>query len=83
MEERGRTTDRHGRVWKATVVRRDDVADDDFRSWFDNLTPEERVLQVEEGLLSSLKAQGINEIPRLQKVARVLKVADAIDRDEM
>jgi hypothetical protein len=73
MERRGKATDRHGRVWSATVVRRSEAAEEDFRFWYDNLTPEQRVREVEECLLSALKAKGIDEIPRLRRVSRVVQ----------
>lgn len=73
MEERGQAADRHGRVWSARVVRRAETAEEDFRFWFDNLTPEERVDAVEECLLSALKTKGIDEIPRLRRVSRVVQ----------
>lgn len=73
MEQRGKATDRHGRQWSATVIRRSEEADEDFRFWYDNLTPEQRVQEVEECLLSALKAKGIDEIPRLRRVSRVVQ----------
>jgi hypothetical protein len=73
MEQRGRAVDRHGRVWTARVVDRTEAADEDFRFWYENLTPEQRVEAVEECLLSALKAQGIDEIPRLRRVSRVVQ----------
>jgi len=73
MEQRGRAVDRHGRVWTARVVDRTEAADEDFRFWYENLTPEQRVEGVEECLLSALKAQGIDEIPRLRRVSRVVQ----------
>lgn len=73
MDERGQAVDRHGRVWRARVVRRAEAAEEDFRFWYDELTPEERVEAVEECLLSALKAKGIHEIPRLRRVSRVVQ----------
>jgi hypothetical protein len=73
METRGTATDRHGRPWTANIVRRDEAADEDFRFWYENLTPEQRVIEVEACLLSSLKAKGIHEIPRLRRVSRVVQ----------
>lgn len=70
MEIRGKATDRHGRVWTGTVVCEDEAEEADFRFWYEGMTPEERVAAVEECLLSSLKAKGIHEIPRLRRVAR-------------
>jgi hypothetical protein len=73
MERRGQTTDRHGRIWEARVVATDEAEEEDFRFWYEELSPAERVLAVEECLLSSLNAKGIREIPRLRRVYRVLE----------
>lgn len=73
MERRGQVTDRHGRVWNATVVRRAEAAEEDFRFWYQELTPAERVEAVEECLLSALKAKGMDEIPRLRRVSRIVQ----------
>ena len=73
MEKRGQATDRHGRVWVARVVSDHEAEEEDFRFWYEDLTPEERVLAVEECLLSALKARGVNEIPRLRRVCRVVE----------
>lgn len=73
MEERGQATDRHGRTWVARIVSQDEAEEEDFRFWYEELTPEERVRAVEDCLLSSLKARGVNEIPRLRRVCRIIK----------
>jgi hypothetical protein len=73
MEQRGQAKDRHGRTWTATVVSEEEAEEADFRFWYEGLTPEERVNAVQDCLLSSLKAKGIREIPRLRRVHRVLK----------
>lgn len=73
MERQGQATDRHGRVWAARVLSEDEAEEEDFRFWYEEMTPEERVRAVEACLLSSLQAKGINEIPRLQRVCRVIK----------
>jgi hypothetical protein len=73
MEERGQATDRHGRTWVARIVSQEEAEEQDFRFWYDELTPEERVRAVEDCLLSSLKARGVNEIPRLRRVCRVIE----------
>ena len=73
MEKRGQATDRHGRIWEARVLSQDEAEEEDFRFWYEGMTPEERVRAVEECLLSSLRAKGINEIPRLRRVYRVVK----------
>jgi len=73
MERRGQATDRHGRTWTARIVSQDEAEEEDFRFWYEELTPEERVRAVADCLLSSLKARGINEIPRLRRVCRVVE----------
>lgn len=73
MEKRGQATDRHGRVWTAQVVSQEEAEEEDFRFWYEELTPEERVRAVADCTLSALKARGINEIPRLRKVCRVVE----------
>jgi len=40
---------------------------EDFRFWFEELTPEERVVAVGECTASSLRAHGITEVPRLRR----------------
>jgi hypothetical protein len=65
MEKRGQATDRYGRVWEARVLSESEAEDEDFRFWYEEMTPEERVRAVEECLLS--------EIPRLRRVCRVVK----------
>lgn len=73
MEIRGQGKDRHGRTWTATVVREDEADEADFRFWYEQMTPAERVLAVEECTLSALKAQGIDELPRLRRVSRIVR----------
>jgi hypothetical protein len=73
VQRRGTATDRHGKTWVATVVAKEEAAQADFDFWFDNLTPNERVAAVEDCLLSSLKAQGIEGLPRFRRVYRVVQ----------
>jgi hypothetical protein len=73
MERRGQATDRHGRIWTATVLSETEAEEEDFHFWYDELSPVERVNAVEDCLLSALKARGILEIPRLRRVCRVLE----------
>ena len=73
MERRGQAKDRHGRIWTATVVSQNEAEEADFRFWYEELTPEQRVAAVEDCLLSSLKAKGINEIPGIRRVSRVIQ----------
>jgi hypothetical protein len=73
METRGQATDHHGRTWVARIVSQDEAGEEDFRFWYEELTPEERVRAVEDCTLSALKAKGINEIPPLRKICRVVE----------
>lgn len=73
MEIRGQALDRHGRRWEARVFDQAEAEAEDFRFWYEELTPAERVVAVADCLLSSLKAKGIHEIPRLRRVHRVLE----------
>lgn len=73
MEKRGQARDRHGRVWTAQVVPEDEAEEADFRFWYEELTPEERVRAVEDCLLSTLKTRGLDGVPRLRRVYRVLE----------
>ncbi len=75
MERRGQGVDRYGKTWTATIVSKDEAEAEDFRFWYEELSPEDRVAAVEDCLLSSLKAQGIDEIPRIRRVSRVVKRA--------
>ncbi len=73
MERRGTAVDRHGRLWEARILDLDESEEEDFRFWYEELSPEERVNAVQDCLLSSLKARGVSEIPRLRRVCRVVK----------
>jgi hypothetical protein len=42
-------------------------------AFWDELSPEERVVAVHECTESALKAQGIRRVPRLRRVARVVE----------
>ncbi|MEW6356738.1 MAG: hypothetical protein AB1696_10450 [Planctomycetota bacterium] len=73
MQKRGRAIDRNGRIWTGVVVRKDEAEDEDFRFWFEELTPDQRVEAVDECLMSSLKAKGLDGPIRLRRVSRVIK----------
>ncbi len=64
---------RHGKVWTGVVIDQEEAEEEDFSFWYEGLTPEQRVEAVEDCLLSSLKAKGIHEIPRLRRVYRVVE----------
>ena len=65
-----REIDRHGRTWTIARIPADNAGQEDFRFWFDGLTPDERVLAVYEALESSLQAQGQDGVPRFRRVHR-------------
>jgi hypothetical protein len=73
VKRRGEGIDSHGRTWVARVVAKREAAAEDFRFWYEDLTPEGRVATVAECLLSSLKTRGLDELPRLRRVSRVVK----------
>jgi hypothetical protein len=62
--------DRRGRKWTITRIAADQADDEDFRFWFDEMTPDERVMAVYEALESSLQAQGQDGVPRFRRVHR-------------
>lgn len=72
MRETGSATDRHGRTWTARVLTHDEAEAEDLRFWLEEMTPEKRVAAVGDCLLGSLEAQGIEAVPRLRKVIRVV-----------
>jgi len=64
--------ERDGRRWTIRVVAAEEAEQADFDFWFER-TPEERVAAVADCLLSALKTRGIDEIPRLRRVCRVVE----------
>jgi hypothetical protein len=73
MIERGNAIDRHGRMWKARVVSMAEAEEEDFRFWFEGLSPEERVNSVDSCLIGCLKTKGVNGTARLRGVFRIVK----------
>lgn len=69
MIVRTRLRDRRGRLWTLSKVPKAEADEEDFRFWYEELTPEQRVDLVDECLESSLKAQGRVK-PRLRRVHR-------------
>ena len=61
---------RKGELWTVTRVPWDRAEEEDFRFWYEGLTPEERVEAVGECLELSLKAKGLDGVPRLRRVHR-------------
>jgi hypothetical protein len=66
--------DSHGRTWLVTLVPSDRADDHDARFW-ERMSPEQRVVAVQGCLESALKARGMTLVPRLRRVARVVKGA--------
>ena len=70
MSERRRIIDSRGRVWTIVRVAWKEAEKEDFRFWYEGLTPEERVEAVAEALAACLKTRGRNAVPRLRRVHR-------------
>ena len=64
--------DSRGRTWSVVVVPAAQADNADAEFWR-TLTPEQRVTAVHGCLESALKAQGKTRVPRLRRVARVVK----------
>lgn len=64
--------DSRGRTWSVAVVPTAQADDEDGEFWR-ALTPEQRVVAVHDCLESALKAQGKKRVPRLRRVARLVK----------
>ncbi|HXU43897.1 MAG TPA: hypothetical protein VN783_00110 [Thermoanaerobaculia bacterium] len=73
MKILGQAPDRHGRIWEVRVLTFEESEEEDFRFWHDELTPEQRVVTTMDCLADCLKAQGIDELPRLRGISRVLQ----------
>jgi len=82
MPGRKRVIDRRGRVWAIAKVGWEEAEEEDFRFWYERLTPEERVEAVADALADSLKTRGHNVVPRLRRVhRRIERPWSAISRD--
>jgi len=73
MTERRRVVDGRGRTWLVSKVPWQEAAKEDFRFWYEGLTPEERVMAVAEVLESCLKTRGLHAVPRLRRVHRHIR----------
>ena len=73
MPQRRRVVDAQGRTWTVSKVAWKDAEAEDFRFWYDGLTPEERVDAVGQALEGCLKTRGRNAVPRLRRVHRRVK----------
>lgn len=70
MAEHKQVVDGQGRVWTVARVKWNEAEDEDFRFWYDRLSPEERVDAVANALESCLKTRGLDAVPRLRRVHR-------------
>lgn len=73
MAKSRRILDKQGRTWTVSKVRWEDAEAEDLRFWYEELSPEQRVDAVYDALESSLKAKGIDAVPRLRRVHRLIK----------
>jgi hypothetical protein len=73
MTSSRKIVDRRGRTWTLSKVRREDAEDEDIRFWYEELTPEQRVEAVYDALEQCLKMKGIDAVPRLRRVHRIIK----------
>ena len=62
-----------GRTWQVSIVPSSEADAEDGRFWYEELTPAERVMAVEECVRSALLAQGWSDVPRLRRVARLVE----------
>ena len=70
MAEHKQVIDGRGRVWTVSKVQWHEAEEEDFRFWYDRLSPEERVEAVADALESCLKTRGLDAVPRLRRVHR-------------
>jgi hypothetical protein len=73
MMERGSAIDKHGRMWKARVMTMAEAEEEDFRFWFEGLSPEDRVNVVDSCLIGCLKTRGADGTAGLRRVFRIVK----------
>jgi len=65
--------DAKGRLWQVAIVPTECAEEEDARFWYEELSAEERVAAVHECLKSALRAQGVEHVPRLRRVARIVQ----------
>jgi len=73
MAKRRQAVNRRGKIWTVAKVRWKEAQEEDFRFWYEGLTPEERVEAVATALEDCLKTHGNNGLPRLRRVHRRVK----------
>jgi hypothetical protein len=55
-----------------STVRLEEAEEEDFRFWYEGLTSKQRLEAVYEALEMSLKMKGVDAVPRLRRVHRML-----------
>ena len=73
MPERRQVVDNRGKTWTITKVRWKEAEEEDFRFWYEELTPEERVEAVGKAVEGCLKTRGLDPVPRIRRVHRRIK----------
>jgi len=73
MNPSRKTFNRNGRVWTLSKIRLAEAEEEDFRFWYEGMTAAQRVDAVYDALEMSLKMKGVNAVPRLRRVHRLLK----------
>ena len=68
-----KTLQRNAQVWTLSRVPLEREEDEDFRFWYEGLTPSQRVDAVYEALEMCLKGKGVDAVPRLRRVHRLIK----------
>ena len=68
-----KTLRRNGRLWTVSKIRVEEAEPEDLRFWYDDLTPEQRVDAVYDALEMCLKVKGVDGVPRLRRVHRLIK----------
>lgn len=64
--------ERDGRIWTIQDVSWDEAEEESFRFWY-AMSPDDRVKPTEEALEICLRIRGLNGVPRLRRVNRIVK----------
>jgi len=75
--------DAKGRLWQVALVPTERADEEDARFWYEELSPEERVVAVHACVKSALAAQGVEHVPRLRRVARFVPCDRPQDRADV
>ncbi|GMU91107.1 MAG: hypothetical protein AMXMBFR4_01650 [Candidatus Hydrogenedentota bacterium] len=63
---------RNGRTWTVQQITWDEAEEEDFQFWY-NMSPADRVKATDEALELCLGIRGLNGVPRLRRVHRIVK----------